>query len=355
MKKITFTLLFLVISLISKGQTTLIPDPVFEQELINQGIDTNGFTGNILNSDAQAIIMLSVDNANINDITGINAFTNLTSLSCFGNNLTAVNLAITNLQTLHIDNNTLSTLDLSNLPALSVLNARNNQIATLIPIPFSNTYTEVRLGNNSLTGNIDFSGFSNLSLIELSNNNISTLDVTGLINLDFLAVDNCGLAVLDLTTNINLTNLTALNNNLTCLDLTQNPLLIGIEVNNNDPQLIIAVTNVAAANAGSGIYQFWFKDASATYASSCATAAIDDVNFASNFRVYPNPASDVLFIQSELNSQFIIFDVTGKPILNGRIQNGSNTVNINTLQSGLYLMKIVSEQNKSTTNKIIIK
>ena len=70
MKKIT--LLFAVCCLTTtmlNAQTTAIPDANFEQALIGLGIDSNGLNGNILNSDAQSVFTLNVNNKNISNLT----------------------------------------------------------------------------------------------------------------------------------------------------------------------------------------------------------------------------------------------------------------------------------------------
>jgi gliding motility-associated-like protein len=77
------------------AQTTPIPDSNFEQELIDQGIDSNGLNGNILNVDAQAITALTLGRTDIADITGINAFVNITTLDLGTNPV--VNVSPTNL------------------------------------------------------------------------------------------------------------------------------------------------------------------------------------------------------------------------------------------------------------------
>lgn len=89
MKKIILSTLLITYSLIALSQTTPIPDPIFEQKLIDQGIDTNGLNGNILNSDAVGVTELFLNFSGINDLTGIEAFTALTSLQCQTNNLSA--------------------------------------------------------------------------------------------------------------------------------------------------------------------------------------------------------------------------------------------------------------------------
>ncbi|SHH61159.1 T9SS type B sorting domain-containing protein [Winogradskyella jejuensis] len=109
-----FLIVFLF-NLFCYSQTTVV-DSVFEQELINLGIDTNGVTGDILDVDAQSVTVLNLSGAtNITDITGINAFVNVTNLD-LGNNQVAVvePTALTSL--LHFRTNAnevLSSLDLT--------------------------------------------------------------------------------------------------------------------------------------------------------------------------------------------------------------------------------------------------
>ena len=91
--KITFIIL-LYTSLTFSQSTTLIPDSNFEQSLINLGIDSNGLTGDILNSDAESITFLSLLNVDISDLTGINSFTNLIYLNISNNSDSAVDFVI---------------------------------------------------------------------------------------------------------------------------------------------------------------------------------------------------------------------------------------------------------------------
>jgi len=88
MKTILHTLLFIAISYKATAQITLIPDPKFEQFLINEGIDSDGvINGQILTSDALVVTKLDITSENledenlIQDVTGLEAFINLDSLS----------------------------------------------------------------------------------------------------------------------------------------------------------------------------------------------------------------------------------------------------------------------------------
>lgn len=75
---------------------------------------------------------------------------------------------------------------------------------------------------------------------------------------------------------------------------------------------------------------------------------------ATGFSVYPNPAADFVTISSDSDSleSAEIFNVLGQRVLQLEL-NGSNrqTIDIQTLRAGLYMLKI----NRSTTKRLIVK
>lgn len=76
------------------GQYTAIPDANFEQKLIDLGVDSEGtLDGQILTTDATAQNgTLNVSSSSIADLTGIEAFINLTQLNCSVNQLTSLDV-----------------------------------------------------------------------------------------------------------------------------------------------------------------------------------------------------------------------------------------------------------------------
>ena len=106
MKKLLI-LLFLGFTLVGFSQITLIPDPNFEQGLIDLGYDTAPINGSVTTANISNVTSLEVGYRNIADLTGIEDFTDLTILSC--------------------DNNQLTSIDLSNNTALEYLFCANNQ------------------------------------------------------------------------------------------------------------------------------------------------------------------------------------------------------------------------------------
>lgn len=84
--------------------------------------------------------------------------------------------------------------------------------------------------------------------------------------------------------------------------------------------------------------------------SSLATSKFLQIE---GLKMYPNPAKNILNIETALNNKVsvIIFDIVGKQFLNSNVNN--NTVNIENLNSGIYMVKI-TENGKTVTQKLII-
>ena len=75
------------------AQTTAIPDANFEQALIDLGIDTDGIINqSVATADISGVTSLNVHGKNINDLTGIEAFSSLQILDCWNNNLSSLNV-----------------------------------------------------------------------------------------------------------------------------------------------------------------------------------------------------------------------------------------------------------------------
>jgi hypothetical protein len=67
--------------------------------------------------------------------------------------------------------------------------------------------------------------------------------------------------------------------------------------------------------------------------------------------VYPNPAQDVLFINDITIQQACITDVSGR-LLNIHVYE--NYLDVSQLENGVYILRVITNQNKSFAEKIII-
>jgi hypothetical protein len=159
MKNLILISVTLLLALISNAQIVNIPDPNFKAALLsNPDINTNA-DDEIQVSEASAFTgWISVDDMSISDLTGIEAFTALTGLSCGSNQLSILDLSNnTVLAELSCESNQLSTLDLSNNTALEILNCRWNQL------------TSLNVSNNTALTSL-WCHFNQLSTLDVSNN-----------------------------------------------------------------------------------------------------------------------------------------------------------------------------------------
>ena len=169
MKTLLLTLIT-VLALNSYAQNVNIPDANFKAYLVgNASINTNG-DAEIQVSEAVAFGgEIYCDGLNISDLTGIEAFTALTWLSCFDNQLSSLDVTQnTALVALHLGNNQLSSLDVTQNTALVSFECSNNQLTCL----------NVKNGNNTALFELEFAINPNLTCIEVDDVAYSTTNWT---------------------------------------------------------------------------------------------------------------------------------------------------------------------------------
>ena len=74
----------------------------------------------------------------------------------------------------------------------------------------------------------------------------------------------------------------------------------------------------------------------------------------SSFKIYPNPAVNAITIDlySIDNSSVDIYDINGRKMFTQKLSDSSNTINIDHLASGMYLIKVTSEQGTATSKVV---
>jgi hypothetical protein len=89
--------------------------------------------------------------------------------------------------------------------------------------------------------------------------------------------------------------------------------------------------------------------------ATSTTALLGSSSFSQidGLKMYPNPTKNNLFIETALNSDInvSIVNMLGKEVVNANVVN--NTVNVSSLTSGIYIVKI-TEEGKTSTKKLII-
>lgn len=319
--KIQLTLLFTILSFL-KGypQTTLIPDPAFEQLLITKGIDTDGLVnGQMLTADALAVTQLTLGSqanwvTNINSLSGIEAFINIERLEVYGAQLSNVGI------------------NLSTLTKLNFLILYNCRLWNV-------DFTQNVLLEEAYLNNCCFDVVGN-SIVDLDLSNNPLMHKVGLRNNPIQSV--------------NLKNNTQTN---VFMDLDiefMNPLT------SNYTTCIEVDDEIAAANK-QGVYTNWQvigPSANSTdlfnyiYSENCALSK-PEFDF-SSFKIYPNPTNDVLQIDYDVTKfqikKLYLFSIDGKKL--NEISKTS-TLDISFLNAGNYILKV--ETSKGNFSKLIIK
>jgi Leucine-rich repeat (LRR) protein len=257
-----------------------------------------------------------------------------------------------------IDDNIVPT---SKIETVTSLDVSGENIADLTGIQDFTALEILNVSDNNLTS-IDI--FSNTSLTELncSFNHLLVLDVSVNNLLTSLDCKLNDITSLDLSFNSNLTYLDAYKNeleeldmrngnniNVTFFDTTVNPLLACIKVDDAD-----------AANAGTAPYDSWSIDTTSHFVETeaeCDAVILSTPNeiLENGINVYPNPVNNFLIIdvsgEIEL-STITLFDSMGKRI-NTNILN--NTISFENLSSGIYLVKLEDSNGNSITRKVVKK
>ena len=74
------------------------------------------------------------------------------------------------------------------------------------------------------------------------------------------------------------------------------------------------------------------------------------------FEVYPNPVSNgsfSLILDEATPSEMVIYNIKGQKIASQRIENKINTINVNALESGVYIVEVKNAE-KTIVKQIII-
>ncbi|WP_084274433.1 T9SS type A sorting domain-containing protein [Crocinitomix catalasitica] len=408
---------FFVLTFISGSlycQYTSIPDNNFEQALIYLDLDDE-IDGLVLTENIDTLKTLHVPRMAIASLSGIEDFTALENLNCEINYLDYLNLTSnTNLIYLTCSFNYIDRIDLGHNPNLLKLICSDNQLSfidlsgcenlyylqcssnlfTSIDISANPNLHKLKCGKNYLRG-LDVSSQSHLLLLSCRFNEISALDLSNNALLTSLECENNYINELDLTITPNLEFLNCSHNPLSSLDLSQNLALRFINCSHSDITTLnldhnskldvvksvgtelnsLSIRNGNNENIESE-FDFFIRDNpnlyciavdNPTYSENAWTEVDEIVSFRENcntltatsstvinYQIYPNPAKEFLTIEIEQKAdQFSLHDLSGKEIRSGHLNQGSNSINLEEMAPGLYILHIAGE-DISLNERIVI-
>jgi hypothetical protein len=395
---------------------TFIPDNVFEDYL-----ESLGFGDDIPNNDLVLTHRISNNrhvflgnnfiplSGDIISLEGIQDFSALRELRCYGNLITELDLS-SNLflevlwsfdnpiSELNVSNNLdlywlwangmeLTTIDVTNNVSIEILEVGGNNLSTIYLtenvnlkrlILSSNQFNTIDVSQNillevlfigsSLLSSIDLSnnvnllylnaGDGNISSLDLSNNNLITrldlrnsfltnLDVSNLTNLKTFICDRNQITALDFSNNPILEGVFVGDNNLTSLNLKNgnNENIVSFSAGDNDNLFCIDVDNPSAAP-----YPGWSVENQVIFSEDCSLG-VDDV-VTSQIAIFPNPVTDILYITSGgITIQKIkVYSMSGQTLLAS--EHTTHSIDVSILSDGIYFLEVSTWQGKKV-NKFI--
>ncbi|NJX16849.1 T9SS type A sorting domain-containing protein [Tamlana crocina] len=293
---LTFTSLFFVNNLFSQNLPTYlyeaiinIPDPNFEQALIDLGYDSDGIINQSINAqDAFDIKNLDISSRNISNLQGLEYFKNLRTLNCSENNFNELKLehyvriqlkyyteefrAYQSLIEFTCSNSILESIYFYRFPDIESINLNSNpnlksfiaeKTPNLINLKLSNTSNleQLELHDTSVSS-LKVDTFTALMTLRIIDSPLEGLDLNNNKNLKFLDCSNSNLNNLDLSNNNALQSIHLVNNQLSFLDMRNgnNSLISNFDSYNHPNLSCIFIDDLVLANSNESFYNRWNKD-----------------------------------------------------------------------------------------------
>ena len=344
---------------------TFIPDPVFEQRLIDDGYDFLPLDGQVLTDNINTISTLDLTSDLISDFTGIESFTSLTELLV--GNPAAITLDVshnTSLINFALINTTdVAVLDLSNLINLDIFFGDNNSGLTSVITDGSTSLREFTCNNCTPLTNVDVTTNTNLETFLTEHCSLTSIDFSANTSLLEISLRNNQLTSLDLSNSSSLIAINCSINDIVNLDFSQNPALDKVLVNENaltsfnmkngnntlidgslyntlnNPDLYcIEVDNVAYSDTN-----WTMIDTQSYFSLDCNLGNSD---FSANLvSFYPNPSNGIVYIKNNSSKNInsvIVYSVRGNKVFETN-QNNIQSLDLKHLSNGMYFIKIFSE------------
>ena len=260
---------------------TNFPDANF-RSFVAEKYDTDG-DNYLSDTEIAAVDNISCQNKNIRDLTGVGYFTAMTTLLCYGNQLTSLDVS-NNTAVEHLDcsDNQLTTLNVSNNTVLKYLNCYKNQLTTL-DVSNDTALKSLDCHKNQLNM-LDVSNNTVLEALYCYDNQLTTLDVSNNTALKSLDCHKNQLTTLDVSNNTGLKELDCYENQLTTLDVSNNAVLTTLYCYTNQLTSldISGNTKLSALSSYPNTYQIAL-DENRTFDLSTLPGSFD-VTKASNWR-----------------------------------------------------------------------
>jgi hypothetical protein len=126
--------------------------------------------------------------------------------------------------------------------------------------------------------------------------------------------------------------------------------VLGVIRGTNSNQKTTYFYNHITPNNGTNYYRIKQTDINSIFSYSAIRVVLFDSNNTHAPTISPNPAKDAILCSSSVSLKHIIItDVNGKVYIQSSVPN----IDISALQSGVYLVKIIDENQRTTVQKLV--
>lgn len=273
------------------AQNVTIPDANFKAYLVgNTAINTNSDTEIQVSEAAAFTGTIDCNNLSISDATGIEYFTVVTQIK--------------------LQNNQLSSIDLSQNTSLTHLWLSNNTAISTIDISNNTNLIQIYLSGMQLTS-LDISNHIQVQELYCQNNDLSTLNVKNTNNSNFIGLYACG------------------NPNLSCIQID-------------------AADTTGYNWTDPGFFCF---DAGVTFSNDCGSTTDLPITAIENIiSISPNPTVGQINFATLVNVQ--VTSLTGQIISDKR---NVNTIDIAEQPNGIYFLTLTNNNGKVIQRSKIVK
>lgn len=266
---------------------------------------------------------ITISNATGNAQAGAITFTNTANNSKFtGIFIDFTEDIVSNIQSPNVFATSESTIQFSGIGGSLTLNGENTMLGSIS-----------RMGENNGVPAINFN---------TNQNNMQALNVIGTSAGNALVL-NIGASVNELSFSSLSLNTGATDGILNIVGFKDDVLKFGSTLS-QDQLNAIQIDGIATAG--------FLSQRENGYITKTTTLSLDS-NILENTSIYPNPATNNLFINSPVNSSINLFNILGKNVKSVINTSGNLKLNTSDLSKGIYLVKINSE-NKTKTSKLLI-
>ncbi|TDO83715.1 putative secreted protein (Por secretion system target) [Flavobacterium chryseum] len=344
-------------------------------------------------------------NCSKNQLTTLDVSVNtaLVGLYSNSNQLTSLNLknannvkfaylnltANPNLTCIQVDNAAYSNTNWSTKKDATASYSTNCSIA-FVSIPdqnFEQKLIDLGIDTDGLNGRITTANITAVTVLDLSDSIISNLSgIENFTSLTYLDVSKNQLTTLDVSKNLLLETLNASSNQLTTLDLSKNTKLtivyvannplVSLNLRNGNNKNFILPTQTAKKSAV-GFYTTFLglttlgciqvddaaysdanwsniKETTTTYSNTCKSLGIDDSVFA-KATIYPNPTNGEVNILNITLEKANVYNELGQLVKTFILNSGdtNNTINLSGLSKGVYYIYLIN-QDAASAKKVIV-